>query len=101
MLPPAEHVHVTSLRVVEIHNTENLECGGSANPPMSTLDATKHTLCSGAQTRVDTPNIDPKVGSVDRRFCTIRKMDVTATLHASRGTQGHHGHTSVGLVHPT
>jgi sugar lactone lactonase YvrE len=33
VLPPAEHVHVTSLCVVEIQNVENLECGGSADPP--------------------------------------------------------------------
>jgi hypothetical protein len=56
--------------------------------PMSSLDETKHALWSGAHIRVDTPNIDPKDGSVDRGFCTIRKTDVTTTLHASRGTQG-------------
>jgi len=33
VLPPAEHVHVMSLHVVEIQNTENLKCGGSADPP--------------------------------------------------------------------
>jgi len=75
-----------SLRVVEVPKTENLECGGSANPPMSSLNTAKHDPWSGAQSRVDTPNINPKVGSLDRRFCTKRKMGVTATLHASWGT---------------
>jgi len=98
VLPPGEHVHVMSLHVVQ--NTKHLECGGTVDPPMSSVNTAKHAPWSGAQSRVDSPNIDPKVGSVDRRFCTIRKMDVTATLHASRGTQGHPEHTRVGSADP-
>jgi len=64
-------VHVTSLRVVDVQNIENLKFGGSADPPMSSLNTAKHAPWSGAQSRVDMPNINPKVRSFDCRFCTI------------------------------